>query len=98
MRSIAKYMILLLVFLASLETRAMAADYMVVVDVIDGANIKAIANAYDGKVLDTLTANTYLLNVKRLTPRYFVSGVVSMEANIPVRYGRSMGGVISVET
>jgi len=97
MRSIAKYLILLLVFLAALQTRAMAADYVVVVDVADGANIKAIANAYDGKVLDALTANTYLMDVKRLTPRYFVSGVLSMEANIRMRYGRSKGGVISVK-
>src|SRR5437588_8628666 len=93
MRSITKYLILLLVFLASLQTHAMAADYVVVVDVADGANIKAIANAYDGKLLDTLTANTYLMDVQRLTPRYPVLGVVSMEADIPMRYGRSRGGV-----
>src|SRR5438105_572506 len=97
MKFIAKYLILLLLFLASLQTRAMAADYIVVVDVADGANINAIADAYDGKVLDALTANTYLMDVKRLTPRNSVSGVLSMEANIPTRYGRSRGGVISVK-
>jgi subtilisin family serine protease len=97
MRPIAKYLILVLVFLVSLNTRAMAASYVVVVNVADGADVKAIADAYSGKVLDTLPGNTYLMEVQRLTPRYSVSGVVSLETNTSMRQGRSKGGIISVK-
>jgi subtilisin family serine protease len=97
MRFIAKYLLLLLLALASLETRALAADYLVVVNVADGADVKAIAEAYNGKVLDFFSANTYLMDVKRLTPKNPVMGVISMESNLSVRHGRSKGGVISVK-
>ena len=38
MRSIAKYLLLLLICLASLSTHAMAAEYLVVVNVADGGD------------------------------------------------------------
>jgi subtilisin family serine protease len=97
MKSIAKYVTLLLVSLASLNANAMDVEYRVVVHVTDGANINAIADAYDGKVLDALTANTYLMDVKCLTPKHLVSGVVSMVSDTLVRHGRSKGGIISVK-
>jgi subtilisin family serine protease len=98
MKSIAKYLILLLVCLATLTVQAMAAEeYRVVVHVADGADVKAIADAYDGTVLDALTANTYLMDIKYLTPKHSVSGVVSMESDTLVRHGRAKGGIISVK-
>jgi subtilisin family serine protease len=97
MRSIAKYLLLLFACLASLNTQAMAADYLVVVRIFDGANINTIANAYDGKVVDSLTANMYLMDVHSLTPKYPVSGVASMDTNIQVRPGREKGGIITVK-
>jgi subtilisin family serine protease len=74
-----------------------ADDYIVLVHVTDGADMKAIADAYNGKVLDSVSANTYLMDVKSLTPKNPVPGVISMESDLSVRHGRSKGGVISVK-
>jgi subtilisin family serine protease len=97
MKSIAKYLLLLFVCIASLNTYAMAADYLVVVTVADGANVNAIADAYNGKVLDSLTANTYLMDLQSLTAKHPISGVMSMDMATLVRPGRAKGGVISVK-
>jgi len=89
----------LLVFcLSAFAAQALAANYLVIVQVDDNADIKQIAAAYEGKVLDTLRADTYLLSVKRLTPKFAVSGVESIETDGAVRPGRTKGGVLTVRT
>jgi subtilisin family serine protease len=92
-----KCLALLLLSLTIFATQALAADYLVVVTVSDGADTKQIANAYEGKVLDSLTANVYLMSVKRLTPKFAVAGVVSMDTDGAVRPGHSKGGVLAVK-
>jgi subtilisin family serine protease len=96
MKQIAKGTALIVWWLAALCTNAMAADHLVIVEISTGADVKAIASAYEGKVLDSLTANIYLMKVKRLEPRHSVSGVVSMEMDVAVRPSRSKGGIIAV--
>jgi subtilisin family serine protease len=97
MRSIIRNLFLLLACFAFLNTYAMAADYLVVVRVLDGTNISTIADAYSGKVLDSLAANTYLMDVKSLTPKYPVSGLISMDPNALIHPGRAKGGIITVK-
>jgi subtilisin family serine protease len=96
-RSAAKYLLLLFVLLAWSATAALASDYLVIVEIANGADIKEIASAYDGKVLDALNANTYLMKLKLLTPKRAVTGVVSLETDVFVRPNRSTGGVLSVK-
>jgi subtilisin family serine protease len=96
MKSFPKYFLLFLICFAVLTANAMASDRLVVVNVEDGTNVKNIADAYEGKVLDALTGNSYLMAVKRLTPKYPVSGLVSIDSDSLIRHGRSKGGVISV--
>src|SRR4030095_12909457 len=87
-----------LVLLATLFTvQAWAGTYMVVVQVADGANIKAIADAYSGKVVDSLDDNTYLVQVKLLTPKNPVSGILWMESNQVVGSSKAKGAVVSVK-
>jgi subtilisin family serine protease len=97
MKSIVRYLFLLLACFAFLNTYAMAADYLVVVRVLDGTNINTIADAYNGKVLDSLAANTYVMDVKSLTPKYPVSGLISMDSNALIHPGRAKGGIITVK-
>ena len=75
-----------------------AAERLVTVEVSPGANVKAIADAFDGKVVDALGGNSYLLRIKLLTPRSAVSGLLSMETDSIVRSGRGKGGVVSVRS
>jgi subtilisin family serine protease len=96
MRSTLRRILLLTLLVAAMATSAMAADYWVIVTVADGANVKSIAAAYDGKVLDALPGNTYLMDVKRLTPRSPVTGLVSMDSTTLVKGGAGKGGVVSV--
>jgi subtilisin family serine protease len=95
MRSAIRYLVILLALLAPLP--ALASDYWVIFNIADGANIKIIADAYDAKVLDAVSANIYLMDVKRLMPKYPVSGVLSMDSDVLLGHGRSKGGVISVK-
>src|SRR5215468_5465829 len=95
-RYVAKSLILLLC-LITLATPALAANYLVIVEVAPSADVKDIASAYEGKVLDALTTNTYLMSIKRLTPRYPVAGVVSIESDVVVRPSRAKGGVVAVK-
>jgi subtilisin family serine protease len=92
-----RYLTLLLVFSASFATLAMAGNYLVIVELDTGVNVKDIASAYDGKVLDTLTTNTYLMSFGRLTPKQPVSGILSMESDVFVGSGHSRGGIVSVK-
>jgi subtilisin family serine protease len=85
-----------MLLVAAMATSAMAADYFVIVTVADGANVNSIAAAYEGRVLDALPGNTYLMDFKRLTPKTTVTGVVSIVSTSLVNGGRSKGGVISV--
>ncbi len=98
MRSTTKLLILVLLCLTAFATQALAANYLVIVEVADGVNVKDIAAAYEGKVLDTITTNTYLMSFKRLTPKYPVTGVVSIESDVLVRPNRSRGGVVAVRS
>src|SRR5438094_4308996 len=98
MRSLAKYFLLFLVSFSFLTTHAWAADYLVIVNLATGTNPKDIASAYEGKLLDALPGDTYLMVVRRLTPKYPVSGVLSMDSDSLMRNGRSKGGVISGKT
>ena len=97
MRYATKSLILFLLCLFAFAGQGVAAGYIVIVDVADGANVKDIASAYEGKVLDALTANTYLMNLKRLTPKYPVAGVVEIESDVFVRPSRAKGGVVAVK-
>lgn len=97
MKRIATQLMLLMLCVAALGMNALAADYLVIVEIAAGADIKAIAGAYEGKVLDAVTANTYLLKLKRTQPRYSVTGIVSMELDLAVRPGRGKGGVLAVK-
>jgi subtilisin family serine protease len=96
MRAILRRAVVLILLVAAMATSAMAADYFVIVTVMAGANVNSIAAAYDGKVLDALPGNTYLMDFKRLTPKTTVAGVVSIDSTTLVNDGRSKGGVISV--
>src|ERR1041385_2574213 len=97
MRFTAKYLFLLIFCLALFSTTAFAGGYLVIVDVEPGADIKAIARAFDGKVLDALSGGTYLLELKRLTPAYPLTGVISAEWDDVVRANRAKGGVVAVK-
>jgi len=87
----------ILVFLTTvLCVPAWAEPYTVVVKIAPGADIKAIADTYDGHVLDMLEAQTYALQLNRTTPKYAVSGVVWMESNDTIAANRNKGAVVSV--
>ena len=96
MRSIVKRLTFLMVLMTLLGIQAWAGHYIVIVRVADGVNIKAIADAYEGKVLDTLDTGTYLLELKLTTPKYPVSGVEWMESDLSVGPSRAKGAVVSV--
>src|SRR5579884_2586995 len=96
MRSILKHIVSGVLLAAAMATTAMATDHWVVVVVAAGANVNNIAGAYNGKVLDALPGNTYLLDVKQLTPKYPVTGVLSMDSTTLVSHGHSTGGVVSI--
>jgi Subtilisin-like serine proteases len=96
MRSIVRRITFLMVLATLLSVQAWAGQYTVIVHVADGANIKAIAEAYDGKVLDTLDTNTYLLQLKLTSPRYAVTGVEWMESDQSVGPSKMRGAVVSV--
>jgi subtilisin family serine protease len=96
-RYAAKRLILLFLCFSTLTTQALAStNYLVIVDVASGANVKDIASAYNGKVLDALSTNKYLMKVKLLTPKYPVSGVEHIELDVLVKPGRGKGGVVAV--
>ena len=87
----------LIVIVASISVCAGAAqEYLLIFQVSEGANIKAIAQAYDAKVLDSLGGNTYLLQAKLLSPRNGVYGVISVEPNTSVSCGSGKGWLVSV--
>jgi len=96
MRSIVKRLTFLIVLMTLLGVQAWAGHYLVIVHVATGANIKTIADAYDGRVLDTLDSGTYLLDLKLTTPKYPVSGVEWMESDLSVGPSRAKGAVVSV--
>jgi len=96
MRSIVKRLTFLMVLMTLLGVQAWAGHYTVIVRVADGTNIKAIADAYEGKVLDTLDTGTYLLELKLTTPKYPVSGVEWMESDLGVGPSKAKGAVVSV--
>ncbi len=97
MRRTLRYVVLLILLVALVTTGLMASsDYLVIVTVADGANLKDIAAAYDGKVLDSLPGNTYLMDLNRQTPKYPVTGVLSMDFANSVKDGAGKGGVLSV--
>src|SRR5262245_47622257 len=96
MHRIAKQITLLILLATLFSVNAFAASYTVIVRVADGANIKAIADAYDGKVLDTLDAGTYLLQLRLTTPKYAVSGIEWMESDQAVGPSTMRGAVVSV--
>jgi len=96
MRSIVKRLTFLIVLMTLLGVQAWAGQYTVIVHVAAGANIKAIAEAYDGKVLDTLDTGTYLLQLKLTSPKYPVTGVEWMESDQSVGPSKIRGAVVSV--
>ena len=96
MRSIVKRLTFLMVLMTLLGVPAWAGQYTVIVHVADGANIKAIADAYEGKVLDTLDTGTYLLQLKLTTPKYPVTGVEWIESDLSVGPSKIRGAVVSV--
>jgi subtilisin family serine protease len=96
MRSLVKRLTFLIVLMTLLGVQAWAGHYLVIVRVADGANIKAIADAYEGKVLDTLDTGTYLLDLKLTTPKYPVSGVEWIESDLSVGPSKAKGAVLSV--
>jgi subtilisin family serine protease len=96
-RSAVKTLLVLFVLTLALATQAIAANYIVIVDVAPGASAKDIAAAYEGKVIDQLDSNTYLMSVKSLTPKSNASGLVSMVSNDSVGAARYKGGVVSVK-
>src|SRR5262245_3089080 len=96
MRRIAKNVSLSVLFVALFTLQAWASNYLVVVKIADGANIKEIAEAYSGRVLDSLDDHIYLLQVKQLTPRSAVSGIEWIESDLVVGSNRAKGAVLSV--
>src|SRR5204863_9885594 len=69
--------------------------YYLIFKTSPGTNMAAIVDAYDGKVLDALGDNTYLLKTKRQTPRSLVPGVLSVESNKTVASSKGNGAVVS---
>ena len=96
MRSIVKRLTFLMVLATLLNVQAWAGQYTVIVRIVDGANIKAIADAYEGKVLDRLDTGTYLLQLKLTSPKYPVTGVEWMESDQSVGPSKIRGAVVSV--
>jgi subtilisin family serine protease len=96
MRTIVKRLTFLMVLVTLLNVQAWAGQYTVIVRVADGTNIKAIAEAYEGKVLDTLATGTYLLQLKLTSPKYPVTGVEWMESDLSVGPSKMRGAVVSV--
>jgi subtilisin family serine protease len=97
MRNLLKNAILLMMLIAAVAMSAMAdSNYLAIVTVTDGANVNAVASAYNGKVLDGLPGNVYLMSLKLLAPKTAVTGVVSIDSTTLVKDGRAKGGVISV--
>jgi subtilisin family serine protease len=92
-----RLVLLLILVLTVLSGSALAAERLVIVQVTAGADVKAIADAYDGKVLDALGGNNYLLRIKLLSPKVPVSGLISMESNSLVRNGNGKGGVVGIK-
>jgi len=70
-------------------------SYFLIFKTNPGTNMTAVADAYDGRVLDALGDNTYLLKTKRQTPRSLVLGVVSVESNKTVASSKGNGSVVS---
>jgi subtilisin family serine protease len=91
-----KGLILCLLLMATMTVCAWAGENIVIFEIGQGADIRAITQAYEGNVLDSLGNNTYLCKVKRLTPKNPVSGVVSMESDALVGPSRAKGGVVSL--
>jgi len=98
MMSIKRSVLGLFIAVVSITTAWAAEGYLYIFKVSAGANIQAIADAYDGKVVDTLGDNTYLLKIRQLTPRTPVTGVLSAESNTVVNANRGTGGVVSVSS
>jgi subtilisin family serine protease len=99
MKRFTKFLMLSLLCIAALAPNALADNYLVIVHLADGADVNAVASAYDGRVVDGLDSSTYLLKVTRLTPRYAVTGLTSIEWDLAVQprpTQRATGAVVSV--
>src|SRR5262245_14197736 len=96
MRRIANHLSFLVLLLALFSVQALASSYLVVVHVENGADIRQIAEAYNGKVIDNLDDSTYLLQVKLATPKVPVSGVLWMESDQLVGPSAIKGAVVSI--
>jgi subtilisin family serine protease len=96
MSRIARKFAVWMLLTALLAVQAWAGQTIVVVQIAPGADVKAIAAAYDGRVLDMLADQIYELQINRTTPKYAVSGVVWMESNAVVAANRNKGAVLSV--
>jgi subtilisin family serine protease len=78
------------------EVHALATQQLVLISVMPGTDINAVASAYQGKVLGSLGTDTYLLQVGTLTPVTPVSGVLSVEPDSAVNPGVLKGGILTV--
>ena len=96
MSRIAKRLAFLVLLTTLLCTQSWGAPHTVVVGIAQGTDIKTIAAAYNGTILNILGPTTYLLQLNLTTPKYAVSGILWMESNHVVGPNKNSGAVVSV--